>query len=173
MGPAPSMMSAFEIRANNILTVIQGARLRIENFGYKHDHAHEAVSAINGAFITWLVACEEARAQVRTSNPEATFLRDVIKCVPDNDDPSWPVFIEPKPTSSLRRRLEALWGIRVAYTHSDGSVGGITNSNSRSFAEHAPNHIEGVSLVADRLDISNCSLHVAIRSIVQVRSLLP
>ena len=165
------MMSPFEITANNIVTVIQAAPYRIKNFGYP-DAADEAVSAVNASFVTWLTACAEAMAQTRTKKPRADFCTDIIDKLKDDDDPNWPSFIQPAPASSLRRRLESMWGIRVAFTHSDGDITGITVPRNLTFATDAPKYLKGVSLIGDRLDVSKCDLHTAIRSIVQVRCVL-
>jgi hypothetical protein len=170
--PKDQMASDFELRADNICIALSAARHRIENYGYDHKPADIAISALRATFITWLVACEEARAQDRLGNSKANFVDSVLELLPIADDPSWPNFIEPPPLSSLRHRLEALWGIRIAYTHSDGNVMKIASEKNRKFAIQAPLHLPGTSLIGNWLDVSKCDLHTVKRSIIQVRSIL-
>ncbi|MDD5298336.1 MAG: hypothetical protein PHU46_15645 [Rhodocyclaceae bacterium] len=152
-------------------TAIGGARSRVEDYGYGDDPAHETESRVMGMFITWLTACEEARFQA--ANPRASFRRDVINALPTQDDPSWGTYILPQPTSSLRQRAEALWGIRIAFTHGDGDTLLITDQVNRSFAQDAPGHIPGASLTNGRLHLTNGIFHTAIRTVVQIRDVLP
>lgn len=56
-----SNMSDFEIRANNMVTAIETAQQRVEDFGYSNDSPAETVSRIVGMFVTWLTACCQAR----------------------------------------------------------------------------------------------------------------
>jgi hypothetical protein len=114
-------MTDFEVRANNIEVAISGARHRVDDFGYDDDPPEEAVSRVIGMFICWLTACEEARLQ--GSVPGASFRRDIIDALPLADNPAWDSYIQPPPASSLRKRTESLWGIRIAFTHGDGDTG--------------------------------------------------
>lgn len=161
-----SAMSDFEIRANNIATAISTSSQRISDFGYEEDAPEEAVSRIYGMFVTWLTACEEARHQTGYS-------QSVIAALPDNDDPNWSQYIAPAPTSTLKQRAQALWGIRVAFTHSDGDLNLITNTTNNGYANDAPNHLPGVSISNDRLIITEAIQHTAIRTMVQLHDVLP
>ena len=163
-------MSDFEIRANNIETAIQSARERVVDFGYSDDSPEEAVSRVVGMFITWLTACEEARQQ--ESNGSASFTRNVIQALPVEDDPNWDTYLQPPPSSTLRQRAEALWGIRVAYTHGDGDIELITNLNNKEYAKNAPNILRGVSIQDGKLILNEGVYHEAIRTMVQIRDVL-
>ena len=159
-------MTDFELRANNIITAIEAANSRIENFGYSDDPPAESVSRIYGMFVTWLTACEESRLG-------GSYSQSVIAALPSNDDPLWPTFIQPQPTSTLQQRASALWGIRIAFTHGDGDVSLITNAANKAYATNAPSHFPGVTIAGSRLSLTPAIAHSAIRTIVQVRSILP
>ena len=159
-------MSPFEVRANNIEVAISAARERVKDFGYEDDPPEETVSRIIGMFVTWLTACEEARLN-------KPFTEGVIKALPQTDDPNWQPYIQPPPSSTLRQRAEALWGIRIAFTHADGDTGMIENLRNRTYAEDAAKHIPGVVLGPDkklRLGMNVC--HTAARTIVQVQDVI-
>lgn len=158
-------MTDFEIRANNIATAISASLHRIEDFGYKDDPPIESVSRIYGMFITWLTACEEARHQ-------GSFSKSVIARLPDQDNPNWDTYILPPPTSTLKQRATALWGIRIAFTHGDGDLDLIKPTN-RAYAADAPNHLPGASVVGNRLVLNREIEHTAIRTMVQLRAVLP
>jgi|GEM_PF-6052469 len=164
-------MTEFELRANNIEIAISGARSRVVDFGYEEDAPAEAVSRVIGMFICWLTACEEARLQ--SFIPNASFRRNVIDVLPIVDDPTWDTYIMPRPTSSLRQRAEALWGIRIAFTHADGDTSLIRDPNNRKYARDAPTHIPGVVLVNEKLILDGCNCHIPIRTIVQLQDILP
>ena len=167
-----SRMTNFEIRANNIEIAISDARRRVEDFGYSDDSPNETVSRIAGMFICWLTACEEARFQ--NIYPKATFRSHVIDALPNVDDPNWKTYIKPKTSSSLKQRAEALWGIRIAFTHADGDTTLINNLTNKTFAQNAPHHIPGVTLESTgRLNLAGCNLHTPIRTIVQLQDVLP
>jgi hypothetical protein len=158
-------MTEFEIRANNIATAIGVSRERILDFGYEFDDPGEAVSRIYGMFVSWLTACEEARLG-------GSFRKVVIERLPTIDDESWPNYIMPIPTSTLRKRAESLWGIRVAFTHGDGDLRKVTNQTNRSYAEDAHVHLPGVSKVDERIHVNGGLEHHAIRTIVQIQDIL-
>ncbi len=122
-------------------------------------------------FITWLTACEEARMQKVKLN--AKFRQDIIDKLPEQDDPIWNTYIEPRPSSTLKQRTEALWGIRVAFTHADGEIDLINDARNKEFAENSPKHIPGVRIFKGKLDLSGCNLHTPIRTVVQIRDVLP
>lgn len=164
-------MTDFEMRANNIEVAISTVRQRVEDFGYPHESPDETVSRVVGMFICWLTACEEARFQ--DIGAGATFRTAVIDALPTVDDPNWDTYIMPKPSSSLKQRAEALWGIRIAFTHADGDTNLISNSTNRAFAQNAPLHIPGVALENGKLNLSGCNTHTPIRTIVQLRAVLP
>ncbi|HAR38098.1 MAG TPA: hypothetical protein DCS09_05705 [Porphyromonadaceae bacterium] len=167
-----SEMTDFEMRANNIAVAISDARSRVEAFGYLHESPDEVVSRIVGMFICWLTACEEARLQ--NMNADATFRTAVIDALPAVDDPNWDTYIMPKPSSSLKQRAEALWGIRIAFTHADGDTNLISNPTNKAFAQNAHLHIPGVILEkSGRLNLSGCNTHTPIKCIVQIRAVLP
>lgn len=160
-------MSPFELRANNLEVAISAVRERVKEFGYEDDPAEETVSRIIGMFVTWLTACEEARLNQQ-------FSVGVIEALPQMDDPSWQPYIQPPPSSTLRQRAEALWGIRIAFTHADGDTTLIKNSRNRMYAEDAAQHIPGVVLGRDKkLRLSMKVCHTAIRTIVQVQDVIP
>ena len=159
-------MTDFELRANNIITVIEAAANRIEDFGYSEDPPAESVSRLYGMFVTWLTACEESRLG-------GPYGQSVIAALPDKDDPRWPTFIEPQPTSTLKQRASALWGIRIAFTHGDGDISLVTNVTNKAYAANSPSHFSGVTIVGNRLALTPQIAHRAIRTIVQVRSILP
>ncbi len=164
-------MSNFEIRANNIQTAINTTRNRIEDFGYEDDSAEESVSRVIGMYITWLTSSEEARQQSINSN--ATFRKNVIDVLPTNDDPSWDHYIEPAPTSTLKQRAEALWGIRIAFTHGDGDIDLITNTTNKNFALNAPSVFNSVSINSNKMMLNESIYHTAIKTMVQIRDVLP
>ncbi len=167
-----SRMTDFEMRANNIEIAISDARSRVEDFGYSGDSPDETVSRIAGMFICWLTACEEARFQ--HTNPRATFRTHVIDALPDVDDQNWDTYIMPKPSSSLKQRAEALWGIRIAFTHADGDTNLISNATNKRFAQNSYHHLPGVKLDSNgKLNLAGCNLHTPIRTIVQIRDVLP
>lgn len=122
-------MTDFEIRANNIFTGIQNIKTRIVDFGYADDDAVNGVSRIMGMFIVYLTACEETRQN--SLGKIGGFTSTDIANLPDIDDASWPTYIEPVPTYTLKDRAKALWGIRIAFTHGDGYVTQITNVTNR------------------------------------------
>jgi hypothetical protein len=155
-----SIMSDFEIRANNIKTAIEDSRSRVTHFGYDDDAPTESVSRVVAMFITYLTTCEEARHI--DNNIDASFSRDVLAKLPEQDDPSWGVYIQPIPTSSLKKRVESLWGVRVAFTHGDGNLSRIKNARNKRFAEDAPLHLPGVSVVNGEMTINESVYHVAI-----------
>ena len=163
-------MSDFEIRANNIFTGIQNVRTRVENFGYSDDNASNSVSRIMAMFITYLTSCEESRQNMlgRTGG----FSTTVLANLPATDNPNWPSYIEPAPSSTLKDRAEALWGIRIAFTHGDGDITQISNRTNRQFAQNATNIIPGVTLNGSRLEISENAAHYAIRTLSQIHDLL-
>lgn len=165
-------MSDFEIRANNIATSIGAARQRVMDFGYDDDPVDETISRVAGMFITWLTSCEEARHQ--GIDPRATFTKNVIGMLPEGDDASWGEYISPPPTSTLKQRVQALWGIRVAYTHGDGDVTLVTNATNTQYILDAPSIFRGVYIDEDnKLILKGFSFHQAIRTMVQVRDVLP
>ena len=166
-----SVMSDFEIRANNITTGISGVRSRIEDFGYSEDDAAESVSRVVAMFITYLTTCEEARHI--GNNINATFSSDVLARLPEQDNPTWGTYIVPAPTSTLKERVESLWGVRVAFTHGDGDLSLIKNQRNKLFAEDAPSHLRGVTVTNGVMSINEGVFHVAIRTMVQVRDVLP
>jgi len=159
-------MADFEVRANNILTAIGVSHSRIQQFGYTDDPAEEAVSRIYGMFVTWLTACEESRLG-------GPFSKVVLSALPSNDDPAWPSFIEPKPSSTLKERASALWGIRVAFTHGDGDLSLISSAANRAYAQDAYKHLPGIAVVGNRVALFPHISHNAIRTIVQLHSVLP
>ncbi len=164
-------MNEFETRANNIRTAIGAARYRVDNFGYKQDNTEETVSRIIGMFITWLTSTEEARHQDDELN--GSFKKDVIDKLPEIDDPTWDSYIKPAPTSTLKSRVESLWGIRIAYTHGDGDISLIRNRTNKNYAIQAVTTFASVELKDDRLHINEGILHEAIRTFVQLRDILP
>ncbi len=164
-------MTDFEIRANNIEVAIAGARHRVADFGYRDDPTEEAVSRVIGMFICWLTACEEARLQGSVSG--ASFRHNIIDALPICDDPAWDAYIQPPPTSSLRKRAESLWGIRIAFTHGDGDTRLIQDQINRRYAQDAHQHIPGVVLVNGKLNLAGCNCHTPIRTIVQIQDVLP
>lgn len=166
------LMSDFEIRANNYVTAIGAAKWRVEDFGYDRDPAEEVTSRVYSSFVTWLTACEEARAQHRLSIDSASFKRHVIDQLPDVDDPSWDVYIRPVPISTLKQRACALWGIRVASCHGDGDTNLVASKVNRAFALSAPAHLSGVELRGSKLYVSGAVTHEAIRTIVQIQDVL-
>lgn len=163
-------MTDFEIRANNIVTAIEVARHRVEDFGYSQDSPEETDTRVVGMFVTWLTACEEARQQ--TLIPNASFTKNVINALPIQDDPKWNTYIMPLPTSTLRERAEALWGIRVAFTHGDGNINLITNSQNKQYARNSANIFDAVTIHGSRLVLHGGIYHPAVRTMVQIRDLL-
>ena len=159
-------MSEFELRANNIATAIGASRGRIDDFGYGDDPTNESVSRIYGMFITWLTACEEAR------HPHS-YSKSVIDALPDHDDPDWKVYISPRTGWTLKERAQALWGIRIAFTHGDGEINLISNSKNKSYAINSARIFKGVSIENNRLVINGAIEHVAIRTMVHIRDVLP
>jgi len=158
------MMSEFEQIANDVVTAIETAESRISDFGYG-PATDEAVSAVNAGLVTWLISSEERRLN-------GSFRTKVLDQLPNNDDPSWQTYISPAPAHSLKRRLEALWGIRIAYTHTAADVTMISNARNRQYAIDAPRYINGCELRNNILMINKLDFHTTIRSIVQVRDVL-
>ncbi|MBM0744314.1 hypothetical protein JOY44_22320 [Phormidium sp. CLA17] len=163
-------MSDFEIRANNIMTAIEIAEHRVSNYGYSDDPPEETVSRVIGMFITWLTACEEARQQVVNGN--ASFTRNVIEALPVDDDPNWDTCIMPPSNSTLKERAQALWGIRVAFTHGDGDITLIKNTQNRQFAINSQSQLMGVSIQNNKIYLRETVCHIAIRTMVQIRDVL-
>ncbi len=165
------MMSDFEIRANNIATAISNTRQMVEDFGYDDDTPEEAESRVIGMYITWLTATEEARHQ--QANGNASFKRDVIDQLPITDDSSWSSYISPQPTSTLRERVEALWGIRIAFSHGDGDIDLITSPTNKAYAENVPNIFPNIKIENNQMILNSAIINKAIRTMVQVRDVLP
>jgi len=165
------MMSDFETRANNIATAISITRQRIEDFGYADDSPEEADSRVIGMYITWLTATEEARHQQASGN--ASFKRDVIDQLPITDDSSWGSYILPEPTSTLRERVEALWGIRIAFSHGDGDINLIASPINKAYAENVPNIFSSIRIKSNKMILNSSIIHQAIKTMVQVRDVLP
>lgn len=157
-------MSNFELQANDIETALQVSADRIRDFGYGIETIG-ALSAIQAGFLIWCISQEERRLG-------GSFPKIVIDQLPDVDDPGWPLYIQPPPKSSLKRRMESYWGIRVAFTHTGSKVSSISNKQSKKFALGAPNHLKGCSIANDIFDIGNLDTHTLIRSFVQVRDLI-
>jgi hypothetical protein len=165
-------MTPFEVRANNMMTAIQGVHGRVEEYGYTGDSAEECQSRVIGMFVTWLTACEEVRQPSNNGSP--SFLRDVITKLPITDDPTWPAYIEPAPHSTLRQRAESLWGIRIAFTHADGDTNKISNPTNKQYAQSSPVFLPGVGLDSfGRLHLEPGLCHVAVRTVVQLRDVIP
>lgn len=157
-------MSDFELIANDIETGINSAGMLIDDFGYNHDRRY-SISCIQASVVSWMTSYEERR--LGGSFPDV-----VINRLPDSDDPRWANYITPPPTATLKQRMEAMWAIRIAYTHSAGFVSGISNATNRARAMSAPLYIPGCRIDGDLLDCSNISLHTCTRSIVHVQDLL-
>lgn len=162
------MMSDFEIRANNISTAISVARQRVKDFGYDDDSSEASESRVVGMFITWLTASEEARQQAVNSN--ASFKKSVIDVLPLQDDINWDSYLSANTT--LRQRAEALWGIRVAFTHGDGNIDLITNTTNRAYVLNAPNVFSNIKIENNTLVLTNSIFHQAIRTMVQIRDVI-
>lgn len=158
-------MSEFELIANDIKTGIEMADLRIADFGYDHDRRY-AKSCIQASVVSWMTAYEEHRLG-------GSFPSVVIDKLPDTDDPNWGSYIMPPPNVTLKNRMEAMWAIRIAYTHSAGYISGISNNTNQTRATQVPHHMQGCRIDGDLLDCSGLSLHTCIRSIVHVQDLLP
>ena len=158
-------MSPFEIRANNIVTAIQAAGQRVDDFGYQDDPTIETVSRTVGMFLTWLTACEEARLG-------SPFHEKVIDRLPEVDHPSWEIYILPKPQSSLKNRIKSIWGARIAFTHADGEIDLIMNSRNKGYALEAEKYLPGVKIENRKMYLNNSVFHTAIRSMVHVRDIL-
>jgi hypothetical protein len=163
-------MSDFETRANNVQTAIDGARYRINEFGYSQDKTDESVSRIIGMFITWLTSVEEARHQ--DENLNASFRRNVINRLPNIDNPEWKDYLNPKPITTLKQRASGLWGIRVAFTHGDGDIELIKNADNKIFAQQSSEYFESVSIHDNKLILNEGIMHTAIRTIVQIQDVL-
>lgn len=164
------MMSDFEIRANNIKTAIEIAEQRVNEFGYKEDDAKETVSRVIGMFITWLISCEEARQM--DLHGDCSFVKCVIDNIPAIDNPVWENYIEPPHKCSLKDRVEALWGIRIAFTHCDGDINLISNKKNKEYAIKSSEVFDSVFFEGDKLILTSGLYHEAIRTMVQVRDLL-
>ncbi|WP_171134948.1 hypothetical protein [Ruegeria sp. HKCCD7221] len=157
-------MSEFEQIANDVVTAMETAEYRISEFGYGAA-TDEAVSAVNAGLVTWLISSEERRLN-------GSFRKKVLDQLPNNDDPNWQSYISPQPTHSLKRRLEALWDIRIAYTHTAADVTMISNAQNQQYAIDAPRYINGCELRNNILMVNKLDFHTAVRSIVQVRDIL-
>jgi hypothetical protein len=165
-------MTPFEVRANNVVTAIEASRWRVNEFGYEDDQASEAVSAVFASYVTWLVACEEARAIERLKKERVSFRRDIVEALPEADLIHWDTYIQPVPKSSLRQRMAAIWGLRVAFTHSDGTLSKIADQRNKELAADAPRHLDGLIEKDGKLDASQLSLHLVTRSFVHLRDIL-
>jgi hypothetical protein len=165
-----SAMSAFEVRATDMALVVQRARQVVEDWGHEPSEARAVASNAIAMFVCWLTAVEEARHRTRAKVP--SFSKHVIERLPAVDDPAWSTCVMPKPSASLRQRAEALWGIRIAFTHANGDTDGIESAVNKRFALSAPARIPGVQLDGTRLDLSSCGLHLPIRTVVQIQEVL-
>ncbi len=159
------IMSAFETRAHNIVTALQATRHRVEAFGYSEDPVNESVSRVFRMFLTWLTACEEARLG-------GSFHSKVIDLLPDVDDSGWETYIMPKPESTLKQRVQAIWGVRITFTHGDGDIDLITNLRNRDYALNSIKHLPGTKIDNGKLYLSSSVSYTAIRTIVQVRDII-
>ncbi len=154
----------------NLSLVIGHADHRTETSGFPDSGKTSTV--LRAAFVTWLVACEEARAQIRTNDPKASFVRHVIEFLPDDDDPAWEQTNSVGFHASLKNRMRALWGIRIAFTHSDGDILKIGSSNNREWAGFAHLYVKGVTMNEDIIDMSQADLHYIHRSFAQLQTVL-
>ena len=157
-------MTPFERLANDIVVGIELSRDRIEDFGYQEDTQY-ALSCINASLIIWLTASEEKRLG-------GAFRDCVVDQLPDQNDPAWGHNIRPIPGTSLKERMQALWGIRVAFTHGAGDLTRLSNRQNRLWAESATRIVPGCQLSGDLLNCSGMNFHLPIRSIVQVQEIL-
>lgn len=162
------MMSEFEIRANDVWTGISGSSYRIENFGYSENPC-ETMSNILGMFIIWLTAAEEVRQNSLGNN--GSYRTNVINQLPDVDDEDWPDYLN-NPMGSLRERARSLWGIRIAFTHGNGNIDNVTDSINREYARRAEEFLPGVTLNNQILVLNPGISNHAIRTIVQIQSIL-
>ncbi len=165
-------MSEFEILAWNVAAGIGQARRLIKSNGYPDIPIEQSVSAVRAGYVTWLVAVEEASAQKRTGNLRASFSCDVIGIIDVDFLDADFQYLGVSPTTPLRRRLEALWGVRVAYTHSDGHLSGIDNRANRTFAEKSVELLQGVQINGDFLDVSNLNTNQALHAILEFRRMM-
>jgi hypothetical protein len=154
----------------NLGLVIGHAEHRTKTCGFLDNG--KTASVLRAAFVTWIVACEEARAQLRTGNPSADFLNQVINALPDLDDPTWEQTNSDGFHSSLKYRMKSLWGIRIAFTHSDGDTAKICNTRNRTWAESAHLHINGVTMKSGQIDMSGADLHYIATSFAQLQTVL-
>jgi hypothetical protein len=154
----------------NLSSAIGHADHRTASYGYPDDGRTSSV--LRAAFVTWLVACEEARAQVRTNDPKASFVKYVVEALPNSDDLNWEQTNSEGFPSSLKNRMQGLWGIRIAFTHSDGDVSKIVNLKNKAWAQSAHLHVKGVSMSGNVIDMSGADLHYIHRSFAQLQTVL-
>jgi hypothetical protein len=154
----------------NLSLVIGHADHRTETCGFADSGKTSTV--LRAAFVTWLVACEEARAQIRTNDPKASFVKHVVEFLPDDDHPAWEQTNSEGFHSSLKNRMQGIWGIRIAFTHSDGDVSKIGNLKSKAWAQSAHSHVKGVAMSGNMIDMSGADLHYIHRSFAQLQTVL-
>lgn len=155
---------------SNLSQVIGQAKNRTENYGYPD--GGRTASVLKAAFVTWLVACEEARAQDRTGNLNANFVKQVVEVLPDDDDPAWEQTSSEGFDAPLKNRMQSFWGIRIAFTHSDGDVSKIGNLNSKLWSQSAHLHVNGVKMNGNVIDMLSADLHYIHRSFAQLQMVL-
>ena len=110
------------------------------------------------------VGREEARAGMRFPDvSKPNFVKHVINLIPDEARIS-----EPMLECSLVVAARSLWAIRLAYTHSDGTITDLSD-DYQGWAFDAPDVIEGVSVVGGRLMLNTASLHPTIRIMEALR----
>ena len=154
----------------NLSLVIGHAEHRTDTCGFPDGGKTSTI--LRASFVTWLVACEESRAQNRTNDQNASFVKHVIEALPVCDDPNWEQTNSEGFHASLKNRMQGLWGIRIAFTHSDGDVSNILNLNSKTWAQSAHLHVKGVTMRGSVIDMSGADLHYIHRSFAQLQTVL-
>lgn len=169
-------MTPFESLARDMLEGVNTASKRIEQFGYLNlastsytaDDLSTAVSGIHAGILIWMTSHEEERLG-------GSFMSSVVNQLPTVNHSTWPRIVgTPGSTQPVVRRImESVWGVRIAYTHANGKVAQIQSRQNQAFAQSAPSVLTGCVDRNGWLDISGLDFHPIIRSFALLQSVLP
>lgn len=152
------------VRLQNVCTAVNAGASRITDFGYTDDPPEEAMSIVCSAVpITICSIVEEEYGCTYTQ-----WLSTV--------DDSWLASennAHVAKTLTVKRVLESIWGIRIAFTHANRQISKITNPKSKHYAVDAPTHIKGVEIRGDVIYLSTAAFHTMERAVLLARSLSP
>lgn len=157
-------MNDWRVLAENVGTGLHGARVALDQFGYDGLIEGATRSRLNGLAVAWLTSSVEAHLHKRGVN-RPSFRKHVVEILPLDEDPNFNTQRHVPWTTTRRERCEALWGIRVAATHSDLNVSLIDDETNQAWARNTPNAFDSATLDGDYLNLMGFSFDDAIWTI--------